>query len=120
MNFPIFNKYLSINTEIICSSNMSKNNNSKAQDKIIEICRILGGSEYYNAIGGRDLYSYENFLENRIELKFLKVDPIEYKQFNNDFINNLSIIDVMMFNSKEDIREKLTKFKLLSNINGVY
>lgn len=106
-------KYLSISTEIMCSSNMSKNNDLKAQDKIIEICRVLGGSEYYNAIGGRDLYSRENFLENGIELKFLNTDPIEYKQFNNDFTNNLSIIDVMMFNSKEDVKEKLTKFKLL-------
>lgn len=106
-------KYLSINTEIIISSNISKNNDLKAQDKIIEICRILGGSEYYNAIGGRKLYSYKKFSESGIELKFLNTDPIEYKQFNNDFINNLSIIDVMMFNSKEDINDKLVKFKLL-------
>ena len=68
----------------------------------------------------RNLYSYKKFYENNIELKFLCTDPIKYKQFNDEFINNLSILDVMMFNSKEDIREKLTKFKLLSNINGVY
>ena len=106
-------KYLSINTEIIISSNISKNNALKAQDKIIEICRILGGSEYYNAVGGKKLYSYEKFLESGIELKFLNTDQIEYKQFNNDFIGNLSIIDVMMFNSKGDINDKLVKFKLL-------
>jgi len=105
--------YLSINTKIICSSNISKNNDLKAQDKIIEICKILGGSEYYNSIGGRNLYSYKNFGESGIELKFLDTDPIEYKQFNNDFINNLSIIDVMMFNSKEEIKDKLGKFKIL-------
>lgn len=106
-------EYLSINTEIIVSSKIDKNNNSKAEDKIIEICRILDGNEYYNAIGGRSLYSYEKFLDNRIELKFLNTDLIEYKQFNNEFINNLSIIDVMMFNPREDIKNKLLSFKLL-------
>ena len=38
---------------------------------------------------------------------------IEYKQFNNDFVPNLSIIDVMMFNSQEQCRELLSQYELI-------
>ncbi len=37
---------------------------------------------------------------------------IKYKQFNNEFVPWLSIIDVMMFNSKEQIQEYLNKYTL--------
>ena len=40
-------------------------------------------------------------------IAFLKRNEIEYKQYENDFIPDLSIIDVMMFNSKEDIKKML-------------
>lgn len=105
--------YLSINTEIILSSNIEKNTELKGQDKVIEICRILGGDEYYNAIGGIELYSQNDFMNAKLKLKFLKNSTIEYKQFNNDFIENLSIIDLMMFNSVEDIKNKLEMYELI-------
>lgn len=105
--------YLSINTEIVLSSNIEKNTELKGQDKVIEICRILGGDEYYNAIGGIELYSHNDFMNAKLKLKFLKNNTIEYKQFNNDFIENLSIIDLMMFNSVEDIKNKLEMYELI-------
>lgn len=106
-------KYLSINTEIIVSSTINKNNNLRGQDKVIEICKILEADEYYNAIGGQELYFYEDFIANIIKLKFLKTGNIEYKQNKNEFIPNLSIIDVMMFNSVEDIKKMLNQYELL-------
>lgn len=106
-------EYLDIKTEFILSSNIEKDNNLKGQDKIIEICKILNASEYYNAIGGLELYSTENFESNGIELKFLRTEFIEYEQFSNEFISNLSIIDVMMFNSKADVIKLLECYSLL-------
>lgn len=106
-------KYLSINAELIVSSSIKKNNNLKGKDKILEICKILGADEYYNAIGGKELYSYDEFLFQGIKLRFLKTGNIEYKQFNNKFVPNLSIIDVMMFNSVGDINKLLEKYELL-------
>ena len=99
--------YLSIETELILSSAINKNDNLKGENKVIEICKLLGASEYLNAIGGQRLYSYENFSKNLIELNFLKTGKIEYRQFNHQFVPNLSIIDVMMFNSKEEIKKLL-------------
>lgn len=42
-----------------------------------------------------------------------KPENIEYKQFGNEFVPNLSILDVMMFNSAEEINEMLDKFELI-------
>lgn len=106
-------KYLTISTELIVSSSINKNNDLKGQDKVIEICNVLGANEYYNAIGGQELYSYSNFNTHGVKLSFLKTGIIEYQQFNNEFISNLSIIDVMMFNSVEKIKNKLDIYELL-------
>lgn len=46
-------KYLSIDTEIIFSSEIEKNNDLKGQEKILEICKILQAKTYINAIGGQ-------------------------------------------------------------------
>lgn len=104
--------YLDIKTELIISSRIDKDNNLKGQDKIVEICKILNAKEYYNAIGGKELYDYESFKKNGIELKFLKTNDIRYKQFNNEFQSNLSILDVMMFNDKDSIKGLLKQYEL--------
>lgn len=105
--------YLSVDTEILVSSSIEKNNELRAQDKVIEICKILGADEYVNAIGGQSLYSHEDFAAKGLRLKFLKTGEIEYKQFNYDFVPNLSIIDVMMFNSIDEIKVMLSDYELL-------
>ena len=48
-----------------------------------------------------------------MELKFIQTIPVEYKQYGNEFISGLSIIDVMMFNSKEKINEMLDNYVLV-------
>ena len=57
------------------------------------------------------LYSSEKFLEKGISLSFLKTRDIYYQQYKNKFIENLSMIDVLMFNSREDIRKYLLMFE---------
>jgi hypothetical protein len=109
----MISKYLNIKTNIILSSEIDKNNEYKAQEKVISICKILGASEYYNTIGGKDLYSKEMFAENGLTLFFIKSLPITYNQFNNKHIPDLSIIDVMMFNSKETIFDFLNQFVII-------
>ena len=105
-------KYLSIHTEIIISSEISKSNELKGQDKIIEICKLLSADQYMNAIGGQSLYSYPDFQLCGIELKFLKTLDITYHQTSKKkFVPNLSILDVMMFNSPEQINSMLDDYE---------
>ena len=59
------------------------------------------------------LYNKEVFKENGIELSFLKTELVEYKQFKNDFVPYLSIIDVLMFNSKDEIKNMLNRYELV-------
>ena len=105
--------YLGLKTEILLSSNLVKDNNLKAQDKVIHINKLLGSDVYYNAIGGMELYDKASFAKEGIELYFLQMDKVEYPQYKNDFVPNLSILDVLMFNSPDEINELLTKFTLV-------
>ncbi len=106
--------YLDIKTKRLMSSSIAKNNELKGQDKILEICRLLGADEYYNAEGGQKLYSYEKFQAEGIQLKFLKCREIRYRQFGEQFEPNLSIIDVLMFNSKNTVLEMLSDYELIT------
>jgi hypothetical protein len=106
-------KYLSIETEFIYSSTIDKDNTLRAQDKILNICKLLNANKYVNAIGGADLYSKDDFNKVGIELSFLETKIEPYKQFKNEFVPYLSILDVLMFNSIEEIKSRLNKYELL-------
>lgn len=105
--------YLMIETEFIYSSDIEKDNSLRAQDKILHICTLLGAKQYINAIGGQELYDKESFDSQGLKLNFIKSELPPYKQFNNEFIPGLSIIDVMMFNSVEEINGMLDKYELV-------
>lgn len=111
-SFRTISNYLDFNTEFLYSSKIEKDNELRAEKKVISICKSLGANEYYNAIGGKELYSKENFETNGLKLHFLKTNQIEYKQFGNVFVPNLSIIDILMFNSKAEINQFLDNYTL--------
>ena len=106
-------EYLGIDTELILSSSFEKHMELKGKDKVISICKQLGADEYINAIGGQELYDKKEFAENGIRLNFLQANLREYRQLKNEFVAGLSIIDIMMFNSKEEIKEMLNDFNLV-------
>ena len=106
-------KYLNIETKFLYSSDVKNDKTFKAQDRLIEMSKILNATGYINSIGGIELYDKEVFYQNDLNLSFLKTDQILYKQFNNEFTPNLSIIDVLMFNSKDNIKNMLTQFELI-------
>lgn len=109
--------YLNIHTELYMSSLIEKNHTLKGQDKILDICTRMKASEYYNAIGGRKLYDCDEFQKKGISLKFLKTNSFSYTQFGNEFQDNLSILDIMMFNSVNDIKKMLEEYILITDDN---
>jgi hypothetical protein len=96
-------RHLGIDTPIIVSSSVPANHSLKSEDRVIDICRTLGATSYINPIGGSALYSSKTFSDQGIQLKFLYSKPLEYRQFGEAFIPNLSIVDVLMFNSVEEV-----------------
>ncbi len=106
-------KYLEIETKLIVSSEININHNLKSEAKVIAICKSRNAEEYINSVGGKNLYSKENFKKESMELYFIKKNEFYYVQFGNEFIPDLSIIDVMMFNPVDKIREFLKCYTLI-------
>lgn len=106
-------EYLEIETKILVSSSIDIDHNLKAEKKVLAICEALSATAYINPIGGIDLYSKDKFKSKGLDLRFIKSDNIEYKQFNNDFIPWLSIIDVLMFNNKEETKKMIKGYELI-------
>lgn len=104
--------HLGIQTKILVSSDLKNDKRLKGQDKVIDIVHYLCGTRYINLSGGQELYSKDEFHKRGIDLKFLRTKKIIYKQFNNEFVPDLSIIDVMMFNSKYEMRQLLDEYEL--------
>ena len=105
--------YFEIDTKLTVSSSISIDNKLKSEDKVIAICKEQKAGVYINPIGGVNLYDKELFRSHNLELQFQKSIYIEYKQFSNEFIPWLSIIDVMMFNDKLSIKKLFNNYDIL-------
>ncbi len=107
-------QYLEMDIEFIYSSDVKKDNRLKAQDKVLDICKTLHATSYINTMGGQKLYDKEVFRFNNLNLYFLQTDSsICYQQFDNEFVSNLSIIDILMFNDIAKIQTYLKQYKLI-------
>lgn len=105
--------YLNIQTDLLLSSSLSKDMSLKGQDKVLHICKLLNASIYVNAVGGQELYSKEDFSKYNVDLKFIQSETVSYKQFGDIFIPNLSILDLLMFNSPVEVNQMLDQYKLI-------
>ena len=86
----------------------------KRENLVLAYCRKRNADTYINAIGGTKLYFQNFFRENGVVLKFIHTnDDISYDQHRADFVQNLSIIDVMMYCSPEQIDKMLSAYTLI-------
>jgi hypothetical protein len=107
-------RYLDIDTALKKSSAHYDNTGLDRAERLIDICHQEDCSTYINPPGGKELYDKETFEKEGVRLQFLEPSLNEYTQFDNEFVPGLSIIDVMMFNSPEQIRTSLlTDYKLV-------
>ena len=100
-------RHLGISTEIRVSSTVAIPEDAKGQDKVLALCRALGATTYRNSIGGIELYSGRDFERAGVTLQFVRARPWEYPQFGQPFVPWLSILDVLMFNPLEQVRERI-------------
>lgn len=105
---------LDINTPIYIWSDMNIEIDkvSASDEWALQICKAIEAEEYINPIGGELFFDKNKYKLNSIHLKFLESKPLIYKQFNNDFIPYLSIIDLLMFCSIEEIKLMMNSFIL--------
>lgn len=102
-SLKVLKRVLSLKCELLISSEIDIDPSLRAQDKILEICRSQRADTYINLPGGRALYSAEAFAQQGMTLHFIQPDDFHYPQYGEAFVPWLSIIDVMMFNSKNAV-----------------
>jgi len=107
--------YIGIDTSIEVFSSMDiEIEKAHAPDEwALNICKELGVEEYWNPPGGTSFFNRTKYEKAGIDLKFHSIKLKEYLQRNNIFIPGLSIIDVMMFNSVNDINEMLDNYEFI-------
>ncbi|WP_107942070.1 WbqC family protein [Metasolibacillus fluoroglycofenilyticus] len=80
----------------------------------LNICESLGGiQEYWNPQGGIEFFNRKKYSDAGLTINFLKINLESYSQKRRAFEAGLSIIDVMMFNSPEEIRKMLDNYELI-------
>tara|TARA_B100002052_G_scaffold290868_1_gene310057 strand:- start:1851 stop:2543 length:693 start_codon:yes stop_codon:yes gene_type:complete len=106
--------YLKINCCFEVSSEFYPETKNKGKiERIIKIASLNHAITYINMIGGKDIYDKEYFFSEGIKLNFLKTNKIIYKQFEDNFHPLLSIIDVLMFNSKEEVKKMVNNYQII-------
>jgi hypothetical protein len=102
-------EYLKVQTPIKIWSEMGLEIEpvSAPDEWALNICKAYNAHTYINAISGQSFFDASKYENANLELKFLKQKPIPYEQFGNEFVSFLSIIDVLMFCSEEEVRKMM-------------
>ncbi len=103
-------RHIGIDCEFLVSSDYRGEQQFKGQRRIEDICQRIGATSYLNPIGGIDLYDPDAFSRSGINLSFVRSRPTDYPQFGQPHVPYLSIIDVLMFNGPERVKELLNEY----------
>lgn len=107
-------QYLKLKTLIGETSAVYNNSHLKGEERIIDICLKEKTKLYINAIGGMELYKNDHFEKAGLQLKFIKGSLPAYRQLNTEFLPGLSMLEIVMCCSQDEILEMLSKYELLS------
>jgi len=105
--------FLEITTPLTVSSTVDIDHSLRSQDKVIALVKKTGGNIYLNPIGGFDLYDPSDFSAEGLTLQFHKARPFSYPQSGKEFVPWLSVLDLMMFNSREQVTGWLDNFDII-------
>jgi len=96
---------LELNTRFSWASDLVFDDACRGESRVIAIASALGASTYINPVGGMHLYDQRRFNDHGLELRFISPRLHEYRQFAGDFVPALSILDLLMFNSVEQVSD---------------
>jgi hypothetical protein len=109
LNFDLFIyllKVLEIKTEIIKSAELQIKEKD-ANNRLIEICKKVNATKYIAGKGGRNYMNEAHFKEYNIDVIWQEfpINEIKYQQAKGDFVEGLSILDVLFNIGKEKTKE---------------
>jgi len=103
---------LDFNYEILSELDIDLSDINEPDEWSLIICKKLGYNHYINPILGKQFYNRKKYEDNNIKLNFLRMDSYSYDQGSKEFVDGLSIIDLMMFNSPAEINQILDEYQL--------
>ena len=109
--------YVNIDVNILPSSSGLGGVHLDRIQRLVHIVRNQGGSIYINSAGGRQLYKTDDFSQSGISLRFLDSSLPVYSQSTlspGKYIPSLSMIDILMNCSPEQIRHMMSQYSLSS------
>lgn len=101
----IISRYLDIETPINRLSMMDIDLPRKCDPGhwALEICKKINATQYLNPDSGQHLFDKNLYQKNGIALEFYQHIPFEYNTAPFDFVDGLSIIDALMWNSRDKL-----------------
>ena len=103
---------IDIKYDIFSKMNLALPEVKEPDEWALYITKELGYNTYINPPGGMSFFNREKYQINDVDLQFLVQEIIPYRQNREVFIPALSMIDVMMFCSCNEINEMLYKYKI--------
>lgn len=95
----------------VLSSEIEKEPGLRSQERVIDICRRVGASDYVNSIGGTTLYDAAAFASAGVRLSFLRTTLAQERLGEGP--SYLSVIDSLMMYGFENCRERMRQCELL-------
>lgn len=106
--------YLEISTDFeVSSKNYPETQGLEKADRLIAMTKKKGYNMYLNPSGGTDLYEKHYFWQQGVQLFFIENELVPYRQFRNPPVKGLSIIDVLMFNTKKETGQLMEHYKIV-------
>jgi len=107
--------YLQINKpiEVISEMKLDIIQPTAPDEWALNIAKALAANEYWNPPGGQAFFDKAKYDKAGVELKFQAIKLAEYDQKRPEFESGLSIVDVLMFNSPEEVNIMLDDYEFL-------
>tara|TARA_R110002012_G_C11663069_1_gene612416 strand:- start:592 stop:1278 length:687 start_codon:yes stop_codon:yes gene_type:complete len=94
-------KYFSIKTKTLRSSSLAALGASS--DRLINIVKATGGSQYVTGHGAKKYLHHEQLEENGISVEYMNYENKAYPQWDNTFISHMSILDLIAYKGHSGI-----------------
>ena len=104
--------YLRMNTDFKISSRDFPSMGTHGVRRVLDICLRSQAKVYVNSPGAKNLYNKTEFDQEKITLTFLNPQLNEYPQTRKEFLPGLSILDILMNCSLDQIQSMLKQYTL--------
>ncbi len=107
--------YIGLKRVFLKSSELPIESVEGRAERLMHITKFLDSYHYINAVNGQELYDKEYFNRSDIQLNFLSpiLKPYHQGESSLPFVPYLSILDLLMWEEKEDILSLISSYEII-------